>query len=749
MKLTVFVIPVFLFAAACVTQEDHKSPYDYVDPFIGTTGGGNVHPGATLPFAMLNVTPHTETLDWSNMGYNYRDSSIVGFVHNQVSGIGNSEFGNFLLLPVRNLDPKKLPAFGHRSLKAEERAAPGFYGVHLLDDDIHVEVTATERSGHHRYMFKNTRPGDTLWVILNLARASHPQLVTESSASLKPDGKIYASGTYTGGFGSLPEAYTAHFAMESTRSPDLVLTWKEDQIQNTINVAAGDGAHAGVLLGYVANGPFEVIELNTAISYTEARKVASYIDQTTAEFVEFEQVKDAARDRWTKLLNRFRVRGGSEKEKTLFYTSLYRMYLMPTNISGETPSTRKTSGPAYTNYFAIWDTYRAPHPWLTLADPSVQRDMLNSLLDIADEIGWLPDGHSGIAATRMQGGSNADVLYADAWVKGIEGVDYQRAYKYVRRNATIPSPDDGDRSHTFGRHKEYLNKGWISADKRWASVSKSLEFAYNDYAAGVLAEEFGTKEEASRFYQRSDKIFELFDDETGFFRPKNSDGSWVDPFDPAYTYSPTSWTYRLHYYEGSAWQYVGYIPHRFPKFINALGGEEAFIQKWDEMIENRHTRGYYTTENEPDILSPYQYIYAGRPDKVQEIIPQIIEEDYDDRPGGWPGNDDSGTLSAWYVFSALGFFPNAGQDWYFIGTPMFDRAELELEDGSTLIIEAKRENPEEVYISSATIDGEQLDRAYLLHDEIKNGAHIIFEMSDKPTRWAWDSRPPSPPDVKF
>lgn len=721
----------------------HQSKWSrFVNPFIGTTSGGNVHPGATLPFAMLNVTPHTETLDWSNMGYNYADSMIVGFVHNQLSGIGNSEFGNFLVMPTLKVDANLLPNFGIRAKKYNEIAEPGFYSV-LLDSSILAEVTAQSRLGQHRYTFLNTAIGDTVWVVINLARASHPQKVIASKL-IWDDSKncFLAEGRYNGGFATNPSDYSTFAAFKSLQKPDIIRTWKDSLISEQKSQEGENAEQLGGLLGFmVDSSPFE-IELQVGISYKHSLQAYQYVEKNTNSFNE---TRGNAVQLWENLLGKFLVNGGTDEQKRIFYTALYRMYLMPTDVTGETPGRiSKRNNRQFTNYFAIWDTFRAPHPFFTLVEPSTQSEMLNSLLDISDQFGWLPDGHSGNGLTKIQGGTNADILFLDAWEKQLQGVDYERAFSYLLKNATEPSPDPLDGSATRGRHPEYLEKGWLSSDLQWASVSKSLEYAYNDYAVWKLGSDLGKNNSVSKAKERALGIFTLFDDESGFFRPKKSDGNWITDFVPSYTYSPDSWTYRLHYYEGSAWHYLGYVPHLFPKLIEKLGGDAAFVQKWDEQFEKRHIRGYFNIENEPVILAPYQYIYAGRPDKVQEIIPLILSESYHATPFGWPGNDDSGTLSAWYVFSALGFYPNPGQNWYFLGTPLFDESHLQLENGKEIVITVNRNSDDQHYIKKVTLNDRPLNRAFIFHHELINGAQLDFEMSSTPTDWARGIKPPSP-----
>ncbi len=729
-------------------KEVANSVAKQVDVFIGTTAGGNVHPGATTPFGMIALSPHTETQDWINMGYNYADSFIIGFVHNQVSGIGCAEYGNFLVMPVRN--SITLENFGYKSPRTNERGKPGYYATWLTKPNVQVELTATARTAHHRYTFKQNAKGDTLKLILNMSRCSFPQKTIRSEVSAGEDGIIHGFGIYDGGFGSEPSEMQAFFSAKPSKKPDFIAVYKLSNKQSEIrsdlqSIQAGEGEECGAILGWIANKDEEEIELTSAISYKSFQNSDNYIRMIEEKGTNFNRIAEQVETAWNELLNKIQVQGGSESEQKLFYTALYRMCLMPTDITDETPDSFKTTGKSFTNYFAIWDTYRTQNPFFTLWLPSLQKDLLNSLLDIADNRGWLPDGFTGNAFTSMQGGTNADVLFADAAVKKLQGVDYERAFKYVMKNATDPTGDKPNINARKGRFPEYLRQGFLYADKQWVSVSKSLEYAYNDYCVYALANAIGKGDSAKFALERASKVFTLFDTTTGFFRPKRSDGKWVEPFKPTMIFPEGQvWSYEVHYYEGSAWQYLGYVPHDFYRLIALLGGREKFIAKWDTMLTNRDKEGYFTIWNEPDMLAVWQYIYAGKADRVQLFTRDILKKDFRVAPDGYKGNDDSGTLSAWYVWASLGVFPNAGQEWYFVGSPVFTKVTMKLENGNTLIINAPNASEKNVYVKSLKLNGVPIERAWLRHSEIANGATLDFEMTDMPTDWGSRELPPSP-----
>lgn len=745
-----WLVVLCLSAESAAKAQSLKTFAEYVNPLIGTAAGGNTHPGATTPWGLIALSPHTDEKGWGNMGYRFENQRIIGFVHNQTSGIGSGEYGNFLVMPARNAI--MLADYGYKSERQEERASAGYYAVTLTSAQVKVELTARARTAHHRYTFAAGNKGDTLRLIFNAARASHPQYALESHASIEDSGRcVRLSGRFTGGFGSEPPDFTAYFAASVSETPLSVALWKNGRlVASAKSISAGEKEECGVVLSFLSDGRQKTIELVAALSYRSPQNADAYLLEFAQTRKSFDDVRRNAQRTWDSLLSRIEIEGASDEQKTIFYTALYHALLMPTDITGETSEDFRATGKAFTNYFAIWDTYRTLHPLLTLIFPSVQQAMLNALLDIAEHHGWLPDGFTGNAFTVMQGGTNADVLFADAAAKRLSGVDYERAYRYVLKNATEagdpPSPSGLEARK--GRYAEYLAKGWLACDMHWLSVSKSLEYAYNDYCVWALADYLGRSQEAEAFKARSRQVFTLFDAQTGFFRPKKSSGEWLAPFDPARVFPPgMAWSAETHYYEGSAWQYLGYVPHDFYGLIKRLGAEATFVAKWDTLLARRHidfNKGYFSLSNEPCMLVPFQYLYAGRGDRTQFWTRQLIAENFKAAPDGLPGNDDSGTLSAWLVFAAIGIFPNAGQDWYFVGSPLFKKVTVRLENGKQLIVNAPKTSNKNRYVKSLRLNGKALNRLWLRHSELAQGAKLDFEMTDKPTRFGRWNFPPSP-----
>ncbi|MDX2128158.1 MAG: GH92 family glycosyl hydrolase [Chloroherpetonaceae bacterium] len=734
----------FLFAQSKISK---------VNPFIGTDGGGNVHPGATVPWGMIALTPRTEERGWGNMGYRKENKFILGFVHNQVSGVGSGEYGNFLLMPARGAT--ELVRDKEYSSRESEVASPGYYKVFLTKPKVTVELTANESIGYHRYTFDDSS-SDTLKIIFNASEASHPQTVSSAESEYDPKrNELRCTAVYTGGFGELPSDFRAYFVASFSEKPVAVHYWKNGGIITSNNEPnrSESNEESGIVVSFLPKKNRKSIEVIASVSYLNFESAKKKIDDTKRKKQSFDQTRKSAELTWESYLNRISIEGATKETETIFYTALYHSLLMPTRLNewekDKAGTFKKTH--AYTNYFAIWDIYRTLSPFLSLILPSIQRDMLNALIDIGNQYGWLPDGFTGNAFTPMQGGTNADVLFADAAVKDLPGVRYEEAFQLVLKNGFIPGDEPNLKStRAFrGKPRQYLESGWLGADEMWQSVSKSLEFAYNDFALWSFGKKIKKESEVAFAFERSQKIFALFDSTTGFFRPKNRNGEWVENFKPEFVFPEgLFWSAEVHYYEGSAWQYLGYVPHDPYGLISRLGGDRAFVEKWDFFFNHRsnrdYTKGYFSVSNEPDMLAPFLYIYAKRADRTQFWTNLILQENFDTTAAGLPGNDDSGTTSAWFLFSSLGLFPVAGQPIYLLTSPQFQNASLTLENGKKLTIRCTNKTKENIYIKSLKLNGKSINRAWLMHDEIKNGATLEFTLSSIPTDFGNSELPPNP-----
>jgi predicted alpha-1,2-mannosidase len=411
--------------------------------------------------------------------------------------------------------------------------------------------------------------------------------------------------------------------------------------------------------------------------------------------------------------------------------------MMPTDITGD-HALWQSNEPLFDDIHAVWDTYRCTYPLLTLTQPNTMRRILRSQLDIYKNRGWLPDYFRGRQYNVIQGGTNMDVVIADALVKKLGGFDSALAYEAVKKNATTPTPGSGYWSLS-GRHAPYFALNYLPSvegakQKTMSPVSVSLEYAYNDFSVAQAARAVGNEADAQRFLGQSDGVWKLFNSESKFFQPKTAEGQWVSGFDPA-RYAGN----EGHFYEGTAWSYRFYAPHDMAGLIERQGGAPAFVTALDEYFE----KGHHNAGNEPSFLTPWLYNYAGRPDKSAERVHSLLTKDYFLAPAAYRGDDDSGSMSAWYVFNALGFYPVAGQDVYLLGSPLFASSRLTLENGRAFTISARNHAPENRYVQSATLNGRSYDRAWLRHSDIMSGAELVLQMGPRPSAWGTQNLPPS------
>lgn len=462
----------------------------------------------------------------------------------------------------------------------------------------------------------------------------------------------------------------------------------------------------------------------------------------------FEEVRNTAVNQWNEILSKVQLTG-SEENKKIFYTAMYHSFLQPVNRTGENPKWASDE-PYYDDYFAIWDTFRATHPLFTLLVPSIQTDMIRSLIDIYKHDGYMPDARSGNDNGRVQGGSDCDILIADAMVKGLKGIDYETALQSMIKNAEI-APGGDERKEGRGGIDDYNTLGYVSTRHERAG-SRTFEYANCDFAIATVAKRLGKQEIAEKYYQRSNNWQNIWNDgieslgHKGFLWPKNADGSWC-PEDKFSVFTSGTWPDFL--YETFSWEMSFYVPHDVNKLIEKCGGKKQFINRLDtyfthERWDQRWFMGLFQISNEPGFLVPTFYNYAGRPDKTAEVVRKTLRTRYNTTREGIPGNDDSGSMSSWYIFHALGFYPNAGQDVYLISSPLFQAATLSLENGKELKITAKNASDKNIYVQSVRLNGKELDKCWFRHTDIANGGSLEFIMGSKPSKWGKSGElPPS------
>jgi len=731
--------------------------YDSVDPFIGTGGEGHTFPGATVPFGMVQLSPDTriqpraQGYDWA-AGYRYDDSSIVGFSHTHFSGTGHSDLGDVLLMPVTG--PEKLergdpdtPGSGYTSRfrHDDEIARPGYYAVTLDDYRVRAELTASARVGVHRYTFP---AGEDARVLLDLRTSmyDYPGKILWSRLRHMPDGTI-TGFRETRGWAPGRQLY---FAMRFSRP----LTGHAFHNTETDIAYKGFAPPADRVPGERAQiegrqlvGTFDFGKLDAplvvkvAISSVDEAGAIANLDAEVPDF-DFDRVHAAAKAEWIQALSVLDV-DAPDAQRRSAYTALYHTLLGPSlfmdadgRYRGPDQAVHTAKGFDHYSTFSLWDTYRALHPLLTIVQPEKRNaDFVNSLLAHRrhSPYGILPVWSFHGQETWTMIGYHAVPVIADAYLKGIRGFDADEALDAMVASASY-GPYDGLR--------QYMELGWVPIDEEGEAASKTLEYAYGDWTIARMAQAMRRDDVARTFDARAANWRNAFDPGTGFMRAKKRDGSFRTPFDP------TASGYGTDYTEGNAWQYSWYVPHDVAGLAAVHGGADALLGKLDAAFEAEvdpaifeHMEditgliGWYAHGNEPSHHVAYLYAYAGQPWRTQARLKSIMETQYADRPDGLAGNDDLGQMSAWYLFTALGFYPVApGSGEYVIGRPFLPRATLRLPNGKRFTIVADGLDAGHGYIGAATLDGKPLDRAFLRHEEILAGGELRFTMQAEPSR---------------
>lgn len=733
MRLVALIAALFAFVLITLAAFAQQPVISHVDPFLGADGGGNVFPGATTPWGMVKLGPDTEDAG-ANAGYDH--GKIIGFSHLHVSGTGGGpKYGNILVTP----------SVGHAapSERADESAAPGYYSVTLTPSGIVAELTATRRVGFHRYTFPKSSDAR---IVVDLPHCLTTTFTEEAQRYLSGEVEVVSPqavagvARYTGGW-NVGGEYDVYFYAVTDTAP------------KSIGLHNGSGLSPERSLGADNSGPLSAdflfdttagqrVQLKVGISFISAEQARHNLE-TEAPGWDFDATRHSAEELWNAALGRVQLRGGTDAQQQAFYTALYHNMMMPVDRTGENPKWQ-SSEPSYDDYYAIWDIFRSTNPLLTLIAPEREVGMVRSLIDIYRHEGYMPDARSGNDNGRTQGGSNADVVIADAYVKGLKGIDYQAGYEAMVKDAEVP-PHEA-RKEGRGGLKDYNTRGYVTTqDER--SGSRTVEYAYDDFCISLVARGLGHKADADKYLARSHNWSNLWDANlsaegtTGFNHPRRADGSFLQPFNPAVG---GSWPNT--YYESDSWTYSTYVPQDIRGLIAQGDGDQRFISRLDALFGNNH----YDVGNEPGFLLPIYYTWAGRPDLTADKVNQILAKDFGTGRSGLPGNDDSGAMSAWYAFHAMGFFPVAGQDFYVIGTPALPDTTIDLGQGHSFHIvaeglDAKLQNH---FIQSATLNGKPLERAWFRHSEIANGATLVLRMGDKASSWGTKNPPPSSSDPK-
>ena len=719
-----------------------KATQDYardVDPFIGVDWGGNTFVGSAIPFGLVKVGPDMETFDGRRSGFGYSSNGVIlGFSHLHLSG-AQGKYGNILVAPVTGpLDLKDI-----KTPRTDEVAKVGYYAANLTRYQVKAELTSSRRVGFHRYTFPASQQSHiTINVAAALGLGTDWQAQKFLGADIHVTSNHEAQGVarFTGGWNRGGE-YKVYYYMVLDTPAAATQTWTGNTLAATRDATVGAGTPIGATFDFTTKAN-QVVQAKVGISFISAEQAKQNVQQEVPAW-NFDAVRASTTALWNVELAKLDLVGASDSQRRQLYTAMYHIMLMPTDRTGENPDWQ-SSEPYYDDYYCIWDTYRTSSPLLTLISPDRQRDIIRSLVDIYRHTGYMPDARSGNDNGRTQGGSNANVVVADAYVKGLKGIDYETAFAAMVHDAEVP-PADAQKEGRGGL-KDYNEKGFVTlADER--SGSRTAEYSYDDFAISEVACRLGKTKEAALYASRAHNFEHLWDKDMtvegfkGFLRPRNPDGTWAPP------YLVVRGTWPDFFYEGDIWTYSIYAPQDMRRLIEMAGGDEMFVHRLDNIFLRRH----FDVTNEPGFLLPVLYNYAGRPDTSADIVHLILEKDFTDSRAGIPGNDDSGAMSSWLIFSTLGFFPVAGQDVYLISTPSIPDASLSLGNGKKLRTVAINLDPNGLnhYVQSATLNGVDLPTSWFHHAQIKDGAILVLTMGSAPSDWGKTPPPPSMSDANF
>lgn len=730
-KLSVFLYTLALGSAfySCSTakQDTPQTDYtQYVDPFIGAADNGHTFPGACRPFGMIQTSPVTGAVGWRYCSeYMYADSIIWGFTQTHLNGTGCMDLGDILVMPFTGERHRTWDAYRSSFSKTSENATPGYYTVTLDQAKVKAELTATTHAALHRYTYEQT---DSASILIDLQHGPawnekqyHSQVNScevnwenDSTLTGHVNNKVWVDQDY-------------YFVMQFSRPVidhfelPMAETEKGKRLVASFNIQPG-----------------EEVLMKVALSTTGVEGAKANMAAEVPGW-DFEGIRTAAKADWNSYLSRIEVEG-TDEEKTNFYTSFYHALIQPNEISdvdgryrNAADSIVNATGGKFYSTFSLWDTYRAAHPFYTLMVPERVDGFINSLVDQAEVQGYLPIwGLWGKENFCMVANHGVSVV-AEAYAKGFRGFDAERAFNAIKQTQTVSHP-------LKSNWENYMKYGYFPTDLTEAeSVSSTLESVYDDYAAADMAKRMGKTEDAAYFARRADFYKNLFDSSTQFMRPKKSDGTWKSPFNPSQIGHAES--VGGDYTEGNAWQYTWHVQHDVPGLIALFGEEEAFLNKLDSLftlkLETTQADvtgliGQYAHGNEPSHHVTYLYALAGRPERTQELIREIFDTQYSPKPNGLCGNDDCGQMSAWYMFSAMGFYPvNPVSGEYVFGAPQLPEFVLHLADGKTFTIKAEGLSEANKYVKSITLNGEPYTKNFISHADIVKGGTLVYQMTDK------------------
>ena len=748
MKKKLLMAATLLLSMGLQAQE----PADWVDPFIGTTNFGTTNPGALCPSGMMSVVPfnvmgsdinvYDKDKRWWSAPYEYSNKYFTGYAHVALSGVGCPEASSLLVMPTTGeLD---VDYHNYGSEYTDEVATPGYFANSLSKYGIRTEVTATTRSSCERYTF----PAGKGNILLNLGQGLSNEsgaMVRRVSATEIEGVKLLGTFCYT-----TNAVFPIYFVMRVDKTPTKSGYWKKQPLLQGVEaewtVDDGEyklytnynreisGDNVGFWFTYDNLQQDEQITVRMGVSFVSTENARENLDREQ-HGLSFDELRTAARNQWNSDLGRIKVSGGTDEQKTVFYTALYHALIHPSivsDINGEYPQmesglTAKSDHTRYT-IFSLWDTYRNLHQLLTLVYPERQTDMLRSMVDMYNEWGWLPRWELFGRETYTMEGDPAAIVIADSYVKGLRDFDYETAYKAMLKSAVTPGKDNPIRPDIdpYIEHG-YIPLGYFANDLSGDnSVSHALEYCLADYAISQMADSLGYKKEAKEFLKRSQSYRRYFCKEFGTLRPITKEGKFLEDFDAA---TGKNFENIPGFHEGSAWSYTFAVPHDVSGLARLMGGNKAYVKSLQYVFDEKH----YDPANEPDIVYPYLFSrFKGEEWRTQREVKTLLDSCFTAKPNGIPGNDDTGTMSAWAVFSMMGLYPDTpSEPYYTLTTPTFDRVEIETANG-TVVIEATRPDSNCHYIESMTLGGTPLKKYRITHRELLDKKHITFKLKAQP-----------------
>jgi len=720
--LTLLLIPLL---HSCTTNKNKKLT-SYVNTFIGTGGHGHTYPGASLPFGMVQLSPDTRLTGWDGCSaYHYSDSVVYGFSHTHLSGTGISDYGDILIMPTTEKyqfeNGKGEYGFESSFKHSTEIAKPAYYKVDLERYGIKAELTATERTGMHKYTFPKNAEQQ---IVLDL---KHRDIVINTELKVIDENEIVGYRVSKAWAQEQHIYFVAQFSKDFSKV-DII---ENDSLKEGLRESNSKNIKA---IFHFENNENDEIIVKVGISAVSIEGARRNLKTENPNW-NFEEIKQKALQKWENELRKIEVEGGTQDQKTIFYTSLYHSYLNPNlfmDVDGKYRGTDMKIHKAkdFTNYtvFSLWDTFRATHPLFTITQQKRTIDFIKTFLHQYENGGQLPVWELAGNYTGCMIGYHSIPVIADAYMKGITDFDISKAFEAMKHSADI--------NHLgLGAYKKF---GFISINDDAESVSKTLEYAYDDWCIAQIAKKLGKNDDYERFIKRAQSYKNIFNPETGFMQPKKNN-VWKTPFDPREV--------DFNFTEANSWQYSFFVPQDVQGLIKLHGGDDAFINKLDALFNansetsGRHQSditgliGQYAHGNEPSHHMAYLYNYAGKPWKAQKILRQIMDKLYTNEADGLSGNEDCGQMSSWYVMSALGIYSvSPGNVEYVIGTPLFEKSTINLENGKQFVIEAKGVSAKNIYVQSAKLNGKEYSKSYITHNDIIKSGSIVLIMGERPNK---------------